>query len=254
MKKQTIISTLALSSIALLTFPVTSANEVPTSSETVVVVADTPVVTSPVDVPINQPTEPIDEKSTPTPTPSEPSGKPTDTPTVDPIITSPVDTPIVETPTEKPNVEEKEKSTEKEEKEDRETETKPVEQPKQNGLPRTDKKEEAKPAEPVLPVEPTVIPTPETPVIAETGAVIVSTQDSQVIVRETTGELKQVSPESIGATKQANGTIAIKDNTGKMQILPETGDDSSLLASALGMMSLVFSAVLKVLKIKVIRN
>ena len=72
--------------------------------------------------------------------------------------------------------------------------------------------------------------TSDAPVYTNTGATIISTQNSQVILADGT----ITSPESIGATTNSDGTISVTTATGESTTLPMTGDSNTTLLSLLG--------------------
>lgn len=76
--------------------------------------------------------------------------------------------------------------------------------------------------------------TPEAPVVTDTGYTIVSTKNSQVVVKNADGQLATVAAASIGATVNADGTISVKDESGKERTLPETPVKESLLLTLFG--------------------
>ena len=98
------------------------------------------------------------------------------------------------------------------------TTLKPVEKP-------ADKpKEEEKPAE-------VVNPTIEKPVETNTGDKIVgSTDKGQVIVANDKGETSVVAPEKVGGEVKSDGSIQVKDKSGKLVKIPTTGVEAALLS------------------------
>lgn len=76
--------------------------------------------------------------------------------------------------------------------------------------------------------------TPEAPVVTDAGYTIVSTKDSQVVIKNADGQLATVPATSIGATVNADGTISVKDESGKERTLPETPVKESLLLTLFG--------------------
>lgn len=77
----------------------------------------------------------------------------------------------------------------------------------------------------VLPVTTNPI---EAPVMTQSGATIVGTENSQVIVQQVDGTREVKAPEAVGAKKQADGTVVVKDKEGKLTVLPATGEKSGL--------------------------
>lgn len=98
------------------------------------------------------------------------------------------------------------------------TTLKPVEKP-------ADKpKEEEKPAE-------VVNPTIEKPVETNTGDKIVgSTDKGQVIVSNDKGETSVVAPEKVGGEVKSDGSIQVKDKSGKLVKIPTTGVEAALVS------------------------
>ena len=98
------------------------------------------------------------------------------------------------------------------------TTLKPVEKP-------ADKpKEEEKPAE-------VVNPTIEKPVETNTGDQIVgSTDKGQVIVANDKGETSVVAPEKVGGEVKSDGSIQVKDKSGKLVKIPTTGVEAALVS------------------------
>ena len=98
------------------------------------------------------------------------------------------------------------------------TTLKPVEKP-------ADKpKEEEKPAE-------VVNPTIEKPVETNTGDKIVgSTDKGQVIVANDKGETSVVAPEKVGGEVKSDGSIQVKDKSGKLVNLPTPGVEAALVS------------------------
>ena len=98
------------------------------------------------------------------------------------------------------------------------TTLKPVEKP-------ADKpKEEEKPAE-------VVNPTIEKPVETNTGDKLVgSTDKGQVIVANDKGETSVVAPEKVGGEVKSDGSIQVKDKSGKLVKIPTTGVEAALVS------------------------
>lgn len=85
-------------------------------------------------------------------------------------------------------------------------------------------KEEEKPAE-------VVNPTIEKPVETNTGDKIVgSTDKSQVIVANDKGETTVVAPEKVGGEVKSDGSIQVKDKSGKLVKIPTTGVEAALVS------------------------
>ena len=85
-------------------------------------------------------------------------------------------------------------------------------------------KEEEKPAE-------VVNPTIEKPVETNTGDKIVgSTDKGQVIVANDKGETTVVAPEKVGGEVKSDGSIQVKDKSGKLVEIPTTGVEAALVS------------------------
>lgn len=97
------------------------------------------------------------------------------------------------------------------------TTLKPVEKPADKS------KEEEKPVE--------VKPTIEKPVETNTGDKIVGATDKgQVIVANDKGETTVVSPEKVGGEVKSDGSIQVKDKSGKLVKIPTTGVEAALVS------------------------
>ena len=105
-------------------------------------------------------------------------------------------------------------------------------------IPSTDKKDDVttttpstteKPKEEEKPVE--VKPTIEKPVETNTGDKIVGATDKgQVIVANDKGETTVVTPEKVGGEVKSDGSIQVKDKTGKLVKIPTTGVEAALVS------------------------
>ena len=85
-------------------------------------------------------------------------------------------------------------------------------------------KEDEKPAE-------VVNPTIEKPVETNTGDKIVgSTDKGQVIVANDKGETTVVAPEKVGGEVKSDGSIQVKDKSGKLVKIPTTGVEAALVS------------------------
>ena len=85
-------------------------------------------------------------------------------------------------------------------------------------------KEEEKPAE-------VVNPTIEKPVETNTGDKIVgSTDKGQVVVANDKGETSVVAPEKVGGEVKSDGSIQVKDKSGKLVKIPTTGVEAALVS------------------------
>lgn len=75
---------------------------------------------------------------------------------------------------------------------------------------------------------------PFNPFKTKDGQTIVGTQDSQVIVQQADGSTNLVSPESVGGTTNADGTVTLNAASGEVKTLPRTGDEAGGFLSFLG--------------------
>lgn len=235
MTKKQVITALMLSTMVLAGARAVLADEVaPVDPSTPILTV--PAVPTPVEP--TQPTEP----STPVAptTPTEPT-----TPSVDPVQpTEPSQptTPVTPTDPSQP-------VTPTEPSKPAEESTKPglPEQPKEESktpeqkeeASKDDKKEEVKKDEDKQPVtSPPAITIPDVspskPVITNKGHEIIGTQDSQVIIRTPEGITQTVAPEVVGAKKNSDGTVSVKTKEGKMETLPSTGEEASILTTLAG--------------------
>ena len=104
--------------------------------------------------------------------------------------------------------------------------------------PSTDKKDDVttttpstteKPKEEEKPVE--VKPTIEKPVETNTGDKIVGATDKgQVIVANDKGETTVVTPEKVGGEVKSDGSIQVKDKSGKLVKIPTTGVEAAVVS------------------------
>ena len=93
----------------------------------------------------------------------------------------------------------------------------------------TEKPKEEKPKEEEKPAE--VKPTIEKPVETNTGDKIVGATDKgQVIVANDKGETTVVAPEKVGGEVKSDGSIQVKDKSGKLVKIPTTGVEAALVS------------------------
>ncbi|HEM3640430.1 TPA: LPXTG cell wall anchor domain-containing protein [Streptococcus suis] len=226
LNKKNILSMLTLSALVLSNSAVAFADET------------TPIDSStPID--ITQPSTPT-EPSTDVPTPVEPSQPvepttPTEEPTTPEEPTVPVDPtlPSTDQPKEETPTQPTEPST---------TPDTPKEEPKQD-IPQPDTPTPPKTAEEAAnkgesqigtisteTKQPVEAVTPDKPIVTDTGYTIISTENSQPIIRYADGSTATVSAESIGAVVNKDKTISVKTADGQTKTLPNTGEAQSLLA------------------------
>ncbi|WP_049538743.1 LPXTG cell wall anchor domain-containing protein [Streptococcus pseudopneumoniae] len=79
----------------------------------------------------------------------------------------------------------------------------------------------------------------EQPIETNTGHKVVSTNQSKVVVETEQGDYQEKEPYEVGAVKQQDGTIALKDKEGKLKVLPATGTASTIFATIWGFVGLV---------------
>ena len=79
----------------------------------------------------------------------------------------------------------------------------------------------------------------ETPIETNTGHTVVSTNQGKVVVETEEGDFQEKEPYEIGAVRQKDGTIALKDKEGQLKVLPNTGTASTIFATIWGFLGLV---------------
>jgi len=79
----------------------------------------------------------------------------------------------------------------------------------------------------------------ETPIETNTGHTVVSTNQGKVVVETSEGDYQEKEPYEVGAVKQKDGTIALKDKEGQLKVLPNTGTASTVFATIWGLLGLV---------------
>lgn len=100
-----------------------------------------------------------------------------------------------------------------------------------------------KPSEPTTPSKPVdTVPSPESPVETGTGSVVIGVDNGNPILQQADGTTTTVSPESIGATKQADGTLVVKDSKGTLKVLPHTGEKEQAALSVMGVLGTLLSS------------
>lgn len=225
MTKRNLLSTLLLSTLALtLAASVVSADETATvSNPTDVVVTETP------QTPV-LPTEPV---VTETPvTDSGSGGAVIDNPT-EPVVTEsqPIVTTQAET-TSQVEVTERTQTSQPETTSQVVTEAKTAEEAKQSGQSQVGTKSTVT-GQVVSNVSETE------PVQLASGQWVVFTRGGQLILANDDGTQSAVSPESVGAKTNADGTISVKTADNKLKTLPHTGAKESILMVLAGFVLLV---------------
>ena len=79
----------------------------------------------------------------------------------------------------------------------------------------------------------------ETPIETNTGHKVVSTNQGKVVVETSEGDYQEKEPYEIGAVKQQDGTIALKDKEGQLKVLPNTGTASTIFVTIWGLIGLI---------------
>ena len=79
----------------------------------------------------------------------------------------------------------------------------------------------------------------EQPIETNTGHKVVSTNQGKVVVETSEGDYAEKEPYEIGAVKQSDGTIALKDKEGQLKVLPNTGTASTILTTIWGFVGLI---------------
>ena len=79
----------------------------------------------------------------------------------------------------------------------------------------------------------------ETPIETNTGHTVVSTNQGKVVVETEEGDYQEKEPYEVGAVKQQDGTIALKDKEGQLKVLPNTGTASTIFTTIWGLIGLI---------------
>ena len=79
----------------------------------------------------------------------------------------------------------------------------------------------------------------EQPIETNTGHKVVSTNQGKVVVETSEGDYAEKEPYEVGAVKQSDGTIALKDKEGQLKVLPNTGTASTIFTTIWGFVGLV---------------
>lgn len=83
----------------------------------------------------------------------------------------------------------------------------------------------------------------EQPIETNTGHKVVSTNQGKVVVETSEGDYAEKEPYEIGAVKQSDGTIALKDKEGQLKVLPNTGTASTIFTTIWGFVGLVATVI-----------
>ena len=79
----------------------------------------------------------------------------------------------------------------------------------------------------------------EKPIETNTGHKVVSTNQGKVVIETDEGNYVEKEPYEVGAVKQKDGTIALKDKEGQLKVLPNTGTASTIFATIWGIVGLI---------------
>src|SRR5574339_230671 len=92
--------------------------------------------------------------------------------------------------------------------------------------------------------DPTTPVAPENPIPTDGGHTVIGVDKSNPIIKTADGTIKTVSATEIGGTVNENGTVSIKDNDGKMKVLPKTGTKDSVLLAFFGGLMVIGSGII----------
>lgn len=139
------------------------------------------------------------------------------------------------TPSDKPKEEKPKEETPKEDKKPTVEDTPEIKEQKQKAEENVGVKEQDTPQ----PLNVTKEEIQEQPIETNTGHTVVSTNQGKVVVETSEGDYQEKEPYEIGAVKQKDGTIALKDKEGQLKVLPNTGTASTIFATIWGFVGLV---------------
>ena len=139
------------------------------------------------------------------------------------------------TPSEKPKEEKPKEETPKEDKKPTVEDTPEVKEAKQKAEDNVGVKETDEPK----PLNVTKEEIKEQPIETNTGHTVVSTNQGKVVVETEEGDYQEKEPYEIGAVKQQDGTIALKDKDGELKVLPNTGSASTIFTTIWGIVGLI---------------
>lgn len=144
---------------------------------------------------------------------------------------------VVDSPTQsdKPKEEKPKEETPKEDKKPTVEDTPEIKKQKQKAEENVGVKEQDTPQ----PLNVTKEEIQEQPIETNTGHKVVSTNQGKVVVETSEGDYQEKEPYEIGAVKQQDGTIALKDKEGQLKVLPNTGTASTIFATIWGLIGLV---------------
>ena len=144
-------------------------------------------------------------------------------------------TPSEQPKEEKPKEERPKEETPKEDKKPTVEDTPEVKEAKQKAEDNVGVKETDEPK----PLNVTKEEIKEQPIETNTGHTVVSTNQGKVVVETEEGDFQEKEPYEIGAVKQSDGTIALKDKEGQLKVLPNTGSASTIFTTIWGFVGLI---------------
>ena len=139
------------------------------------------------------------------------------------------------TPSEQPKEEKPKEETPKEDKKPTVEDTPEIKEAKQKAEENVGVKEKDTPQ----PLNVTKEEIKETSIETNTGHTVVSTNQGKVVVETEEGDYQEKEPYEIGAVKQQDGTIALKDKKGQLKVLPNTGTASTIFATIWGLIGFI---------------
>lgn len=83
----------------------------------------------------------------------------------------------------------------------------------------------------------------EKPIETNTGHKVVSTNQGKVVIETDEGNYVEKEPYEVGAVKQKDGTIALKDKEGQLKVLPNTGTASTIFTTIWGIVGLIATVI-----------
>ena len=83
----------------------------------------------------------------------------------------------------------------------------------------------------------------EKPIETNTGHKVLSTNQGKVVIETDEGNYVEKEPYEVGAVKQKDGTIALKDKEGQLKVLPNTGTASTIFTTIWGIVGLIATVI-----------
>lgn len=139
------------------------------------------------------------------------------------------------TPSEKPKEEKSKEGTPKEDKKPAVEEAPEIKEAKQKAEENVGVKE----ADVPKPLNVTKEEIQEKPIETNTGHKVVSTNQGKVVIETDEGNYVEKEPYEVGAVKQKDGTIVLKDKEGQLKVLPNTGTASTIFTTIWGIVGLI---------------